>query len=173
MDDQAVVACQIDRPLRAAITVEARCHLGLVVVAGVPPVLDDGTPFPTRWWLSCPLATRRIGRLESIGGVKAMDRHIAATPDFAARMDAANRRYAGERDALVPSDAVHVPAGGVAGIRRGVKCLHAHYADHAAGYENPVGEVVAPWIEPLDCATPCVVAQGDRVVRNPEWSEPK
>ncbi len=50
-----------------------------------------------------------------------------------------------------------------------MKCLHAHYADHAAGNENPVGAAVAPWIEPLDCTVPCV-AEG---VANPDWVEPK
>jgi len=173
VDDQAVVACQIDRPLRAAITVEARCHLGVAVVAGVPPLLDDGTPFPTRWWLSCPLAGRRIGRLESVGGVKAMDRHIASDAVFAARMEATNARYRAERDALIPDDAGHRPTGGVAGTGGGVKCLHAHYADHAAGRDNPVGQVVAPWIEPLDCTVPCVVEGAGGVTRNPAWSEPK
>ena len=57
------------------------------------------------------------------------------------------------------------PSGGVAGNQTGVKCLHAHYAHHAAGGENPVGEIVASWIEPLDCDVPCVV-DGEM---NPAW----
>jgi hypothetical protein len=31
----------------------------------------------------------------------------------------------------------------VAGTRRGVKCLHAHYAWHLAGGDDPVGRWVA------------------------------
>ena len=69
MDDDAVVAAQIGRPLRSAAVTARRCHLGLPVVITVPPLLDDGTPFPTRYWLCCPLAQRRVGRLESSGGV--------------------------------------------------------------------------------------------------------
>lgn len=144
----------------------ATCHLGLPVVAEVPPILDDGTPFPTRYWLTCPLAVRRIGRLEGSGGVKQMERWVEAAA--AERFAAANERYAAERDALVPTDAVHRPDGGVAGTKAGVKCLHAHYADHAAGNDNPVGEVVAPWVEPLDCQRPCVVGES----LNPDWREP-
>ncbi len=163
---EAVLAAQIGRPLRAESVVVASCHLGLPVVAEVPPVLDDGTPFPTRYWLTCPLAVRRIGRLEGSGGVKQMERwvEVAAAERFAA----ANERYAAERDALVPPDAIHRPDGGVAGTKAGVKCLHAHYADHAAGNDNPVGEVVAPWVEPLDCQSPCVVGES----LNPDWREP-
>ncbi len=136
------------------------------MVAQVPPVLDDGTPFPTLYWLSCPLAVKRIGRLEGMGGVKQMERWVAESAG--SRFEAANRRYAESRDALISGEPVHRPDGGVAGTRAGVKCLHAHYADHAAGNDNPVGEAVAPWVEPLDCTVPCVVDDA----LNPEWREP-
>jgi hypothetical protein len=172
IDDAALVA-QIERPLRAPGDVAVRCHLGLPVVTRVPPLLDDGTPFPTRFWLTCPLAVRRIGRLEAAGGVKTMERRAAADPAFGAALDEAHRRYAAERDAVLPGDATPRPAGGVGGAARGVKCLHAHYADHAAGNGNPVGVLVAPWVEPLDCEVPCVVDAGDAAVRNPAWREPR
>ncbi len=172
MDDQRVVAVQIGRPLRASIEVASRCPLGLPVVAAVPPLLDDGTPFPTRYWLTCPLACTRVGRLESVGGVKAMDRWAASQPGFAAGLREADRRYAVERDSWLPEGADPRPSGGVGGRGRGVKCLHAHYADRRAGNENPVGELIAPWVEPLDCLVPCVI-ETDGPTMNPSWSEPK
>ena len=173
MDDGRVVAAQIDRPLRSSADVATRCPLGLPVVTRVPPVLDDGTPFPTRYWLSCPLAVRRIGRIESVGGVAALQRYAAANPEFDERLAAAHRRYAAERDSAVPDGAAHPPTGGVGGteIGAGIKCLHAHYGDHAAGNDNPVGQAVAPFVEPLDCTVACVIAEGDSVVRNPAWRE--
>ena len=171
MNDDRVVAAQLERPLRAPAAVEVRCHLGLPVVIRVPPVLDDGTPFPTRWWLTCPLAVRRIGRLEGAGGVRAAERHLASHPEDAERMRGAHGRYAAERDGAIPAGAVRRPVGGVAGIRgEGVKCLHAHFADRAAGHDNPVGDLVAPWVEPLDCSVACVL--GGDVGRNPEWRAP-
>jgi hypothetical protein len=101
-----------------------------------------------------------------------MDRRAAAIPEFGRRLQAAHARYAAERDAALPPGAEHGPSGGVAGTSGGVKCLHAHYADHAAGNDNPVGETVAPWVEPFACAEPCVVALDDRVVVNGRWREP-
>ncbi len=172
MDDEVVVAAQIGRPLRSPAAVGVRCRLGLPVVVVVPPVLDDGTPFPTRYWLCCPLALRRVGRLESAGGVAAVERRAAADPGFCARLDEAHRRYAAERDAALVGEGPH-PSGGVGGARAGVKCLHAHYADHAIGNDNPVGEMVAPWVEPLDCAEPCVVEEAGRAVVNSRWREPR
>jgi hypothetical protein len=144
------------------------------VVIAVPPHLDGGTPFPTRYWLTCPLATRRIGRLESHGGVRAADEKIAHDPSFRARFDAAMARYAADRDAVVTADAPpYRPSGGVGGSHHGVKCLHAHYADHAAGNDNPVGEETASAIEPLDCTVECVALVDGTPGRNPEWREPK
>jgi hypothetical protein len=172
VSDAQVVEVQIGRPLRAPVEVVSRCHLGLPVVVAVPPLLDDGTPFPTRYWLTCPLATKRVGRLESIGGVKRMEKRAEIDPEFARRLEETHRRYASERDALLPPDASPRPTGGVAGAARGVKCLHAHYADHRAGNDNPVGEAVSWWVEPLDCDRPCVLV-GTEVRVNPEWREPR
>ncbi len=169
MSDRGVLEAQIGRPLRADSTVVVRCPLALPVVAKVPPILDDGTPFPTQYWLTCPLAVTRVGRLEALGGVRHMDRRAGIDASFRAALEAAHRRYASERDEQVPPGSDPAPTGGVAGSRGGVKCLHAHYADHAAGNANPVGAVVAPWVEPLDCDEACVVGG----VRNPDWSEPR
>lgn len=173
MGDREVVGVQLGRPLRSEADVVARCHLDVPVVTRVPPRLDDGTPFPTRYWLSCPLAVVRVDRIEAAGGVAAMDRRRASDRAFADRLDAAHQRYRADRDAALDAGSGPRPSGGVAGSTGGVKCLHAHYADHAAGNDNPVGEWVAGQVEPLDCRVPCVVDGPDGPVRNPEWVEPR
>ena len=165
MDDQAVIEIQIGRPPRADSKTVSRCHLDLPVVVQVPPILDDGTPFPTLYWLTCPLATIRIGRLEGAGGVKRMEQKADVDPDFGESLQAAHASYAAKREALIPEGASPIPSGGVGGTRAGVKCLHAHYAHARSGDANPVGELVASWIEPLDCLVPCVVAGAV----NPAW----
>ncbi len=172
--DVDAVAVQIGRPPRSQVDVVARCHLSQPVVIAVPPHLDDGTPFPTRYWLTCPLAVRRIGRAEAAGGVQAAADRIDTDPVSAARHLAAMNRYAAERDALI--DESHLgprPSGGVGGSGGGVKCLHAHYADHAAGNDNPVGEDTAAVVEPLDCTVTCVALVGGIPQRNPDWVEPR
>ena len=165
-NDREVVETQIGRPLRADSEVVARCHLGLPVVVEVPPHLDDGTPFPTLFWLTCPLAVARIGRLEGAGGVKRMEAKAEADPVFAAALEQAQAEYSSEREARVVDRSGPIPTGGVGGAAAGVKCLHAHYAHRAAGRENPIGVLVSGWIEPLDCEVPCVVEGAI----NPSWS---
>lgn len=174
MNDRDIVRVQLGRSPRSSFEVKAVCHLGLPVVISVPPFLEDGTPFPTRYWLTCPLAGRRIGRVESRGGVKAAEARIEAEPDFAERHRAAMERYERQRDALIPEDTAGPrPTGGVGGARAGVKCLHAHYADYVSGHDNPIGEAIAPEVEPSDCAMPCVINQGGIADRNPDWREPR
>ena len=174
MDDRSVVEIQIGRPARSQVVVESRCHLGLPVVIGVPPILDDGTPFPTTHWLTCRLATLRVSRLESAGGVRESDERIASDDAFALQFGVAMKRYEDHRDSLIPTSWEGPrPSGGIAGSRGGVKCLHAQYADTAAGNDdNPVGAGVAAAIQPLDCFVPCVVQDEGSWVRNVAWTEP-
>jgi hypothetical protein len=94
-----------------------------------------------------------------------MEGKAASDPLFAAALEQAHADYAAERDAAITDADAPAPSGGVGGSARGVKCLHAHYAHHAAGGPNPVGELVDGWIGPLDCVVPCVV-DGEM---NPEW----
>lgn len=173
MDDRPVVELQIGRTARSPVNVRSRCHLGLPVVIDVPPLLDDGTPFPTTHWLTCPLAQLRISRIESSGGVQKADADLLIDSALAAEFAETNQRYATDRDSLIPEDWTGAkPSGGVAGSRGGVKCLHAQYADTAAGNQNPIGERVAAEIEPLDCSVGCVIGLGSDVVMNESWTEP-
>jgi hypothetical protein len=90
---------------------------------------------PTRFWLLDRKLVKAIGRLESTGAV---DR--AETEVDPVALQAAHDAYAAERDRLVPDDhAGPRPYGGVGGTRLGVKCLHAHYANHLVGADDPVG----------------------------------
>lgn len=173
LTDEEIVEVQLGRPVRGDIRVAHRCVLGLPVVVDVPPVLPSGEPFPTTYWLSCPLAHRRIARLEEAGGVRTMDARVASEPEFAERLEAAHARYAAERDRRVPADARHKPRGGVAGTSaRGVKCLHAHYADAIVGHDNPVGAWVMENAGAMRCEFPCAVAGEAGPRKNAAWREP-
>ncbi|MGD9798476.1 MAG: DUF501 domain-containing protein [Acidimicrobiia bacterium] len=115
-----------------------RDALGDPVVLRNAPLLDDGTPMPTRYWLCGPALRQAVGRLEADGGVRAAE--AAVDP---ADLAAAHARYAAERDAaLPPGHAGPAPHGGVGGTRVGVKCLHAHYAGFLAGGDDPGGRWV-------------------------------
>jgi hypothetical protein len=149
-DDVAEVAALIGRPPGAAFHVVVRHDDGRPVVICNAPFLDDGTPMPTRYWLVDPELRARIGTLESTGGVRAAEAAVA--PEALA---AAHDRYAAEREAVIdPSHVGPRPTGGVGGTRRGVKCLHAHYAWYLAGGDDPVGAWVHAQLPLVHAAAP-------------------
>ena len=131
----AKVAALLGRPPRGDFEVVVIDAAGEPVVIRNAPLLDDGTPMPTRYWLVGPGLREAIGRLEAAGGVKAAE----ATVDPAV-LAAAHEAYRAERDQAMPLGHVGPrPSGGVGGTRQGVKCLHAHYAWFLAGGDDPVG----------------------------------
>jgi hypothetical protein len=103
------------------------------------PLLDDGTPMPTLFWLVDARLREAVSRLEAGGGVKQAEGALSATA-----VAEAHERYRAERDrTLPPGHAGPRPSGGVGGTRRGVKCLHAHLAWYLVGGDDPVGA----WVE--------------------------
>jgi hypothetical protein len=119
--------------------VVVRDAAGGPVVIRNEPLLDDGTPMPTRYWLVGRAESIAVSQLESAGGVRDAERDVEPT-----LVADAHARYAHERDAALPADWPGPrPSGGVGGTRRGVKCLHAHYAWHLAGGDDPIGRWVA------------------------------
>ena len=109
------------------------------VVIRNAPLLADGTPMPTRYWLVGAAARRAVDRLEAGGGVRRAERELNAD-----EVRRAHEAYAAERDAAVPPGwSGPRPSGGVGGTRTGIKCLHAHYAWYLAGGLDPVGRWVA------------------------------
>jgi hypothetical protein len=137
-DAEYVEACLGRRP-ESRWEVAARRADGRPTVIRNEPFLGDGTPMPTRYWLIDPDLLRRIGTIESNGGVRQSEADI--DPDELAD---AHARYAAERDAAIAPDHTGPrPSGGVGGTRVGVKCLHTHYAWFLAGGDDPVGA----WVE--------------------------
>lgn len=145
-----VEAC-LGRPPRAPFAIAARNVDGRPSVIANPPFLDDGTPMPTRFWLIDPELHRRIGGLESDGGVDEAEAEIGL--DTLAEV---HDRHGRDRDSMVaPGHTGPRPSGGVGGTRIGLKCLHTHYAWYLAGGDDPVGAWVqarldgAGWVDDL------------------------
>jgi uncharacterized protein len=138
-DDVAELTALLGRPPQAEFEVVVRTPAGRPAVIRNAPLLDDGTPMPTRYWLVDRELSIAVSRLESSGGVR--DAEAAVDPE---EVQAAHDAYAAERDAaLPPGYAGPRPHGGVGGTRTGVKCLHAHYASYLVDGTDPIGAWVA------------------------------
>jgi uncharacterized protein len=128
--DARVVSWQLGRRAKPFRRVAARCAHGFPAVTEQAPFGDDGEPFPTTYYLTCPWLVAGIARVEAGGGVERFSRAAASDPELArslADADAEQRRLRPELDV------------GIAGarIRENLKCLHAHAAFALArpGYE--------------------------------------
>ena len=87
-----------------------------------------------------------MGTLESQGGVKQAEKECSHDS-----IKEAHDRYKKERDLLLSDSYTGLrPTGGVGGTRKGVKCLHAHYAWFLAGGEDPVGVWVDTALKEID-----------------------
>ena len=108
------------------------------IVVKNEPLLFDGTPMPTRYWLVGPKEHMAVSRLESAGFIDLAESEVDAE-----ELRLTHERYAAERDSAIPKDHTGPrPHGGVAGTRVGVKCLHAHYANWLVNKTDVVGQWV-------------------------------
>ena len=96
-EDVTALTQLLGRPPRAAFDVVVRRPTGEPVVIRNAPLLDDGTPMPTRYWLVDRKLHARVARLESAGGVRAAEHAVDAD-----ELQRAHDRYATERDAAMP-----------------------------------------------------------------------
>jgi hypothetical protein len=118
------------------------------------PRLDDGSPFPTLFWLTCPLLTKRASRLESDGEMAVINDGLGRDSGLRDRVAGALTRYRARRDDHERLDAVVPPGGGPDRI----KCLHAHLAHQLADPPNPIGAITLARAGWPDCVAPCVAA---------------
>ena len=138
--DVAAIEEQLGRTPRGLIRVAWRCSCGKPGVVVTAPRLPDGTPFPTTYYLTCPLAVAGCSTLEARGVMAEMTTRLGEDAELAARYAAAHDAYLADRRALgeVP-EIDRVSAGG---MPTRVKCLHVLVA-HALGAGpgvNPLGD---------------------------------
>lgn len=139
VDDVVALTALLGRPPHAEFEVVVRNpETGTPVVIRNAPFLDDGTPMPTRYWLVDRELVAAVSRIEATGGVRQAEEEVDSEI-----LEAAHNAYAAERDVAIPAGHVGPrPSGGVGGTRKGVKCLHAHLANHLATGDDPIGRWV-------------------------------
>ena len=88
------------------------------------PRLDDGTPFPTTYYVTCAL-DQRHRHLEGDGCMREMEDRLAVDDALRGQYLGAHERYLAERRQLGGSGDRRISAGG---MPRRVKCLHVWWA---------------------------------------------
>lgn len=118
--DLDAVAKQLGREPRGVLEISYRSPDGQPGVVKTAPRLDDGTPFPTLYYLTDQRLTAEASRLESKGIMRQMSDRLSRDKDLAADYQKAHERYLEMRDAI--EDLGTDFSGG--GMPERVKCLH-------------------------------------------------
>ncbi|MBK5249345.1 MAG: DUF501 domain-containing protein [Actinomycetales bacterium] len=138
--DLQVLAEQLGRPARGVVSVAARCVCGRPTVVRTAPRLEDGTPFPTSFYLTCPPAVSALSTLEGTGVMREMSERLLEDPELASAYRAAHEDYLRRRAELGSvAELENISAGG---MPTRVKCLHvlvAHSLAVGRGV-NPLGD---------------------------------
>jgi len=134
MTDEELVARQIGRAPRAFARVVVRCPFGRPAVTEQTPFDEDGRPFPTQYYVTCPYLVAAISRLEAAGGVERWSAAVAESPALRADLDAATvvqqrvrRELAAGRTGVDHGASLDAGIGGSRNPGQ-LKCLHAHVA---------------------------------------------
>ncbi|WP_454778400.1 DUF501 domain-containing protein [Georgenia muralis] len=135
--DLEVLAEQLGRVPRGVVAVAARCVCGRPTVVRTAPRLDDGTPFPTTYYLTSPGAVKAASTLEAEGAMVGMNEALAQDADLRAAYLAAHEDYVARRSEL--GDVPEIAGVSAGGMPTRVKCLHA-----LLGHTLAVGPGVNP-----------------------------
>lgn len=136
----AVVSSQLGRAARGVIGIAARCVCGNPTVVATAPRLDDGTPFPTFYYLTHPAATAAMSTLEATQVMPELARMLEDDDGIAAAYARAHEAYLADRAQF--GDVPEIDGISAGGMPTRVKCLHA-LAGHALAAGpgvNPVGD---------------------------------
>lgn len=156
--DLAAVEQQLGRRPRGVVAVAHRCPCGAPDVVETLPRLDDGTPFPTTFYVTCPRLTGAISTLESSGLMARMTERLGEDADLAGRYRAAHDDYLRRRARL--GDVPEIDGISAGGMPTRVKCLHVlvGHALAAGSGVNPLGdealEALGAWWAPGSCVAP-------------------
>jgi hypothetical protein len=160
-DDVRAIEAQLGRPPRAIHAVGHRCPCGNPDVVTTEPRLEDGTPFPTTFYLTCPRAASMIGTLEASGLMREMTDRLAEDGDLAAGYERAHEAYLAARAEVAEATGQRVPE--IDGVSAGgmparVKCLHVLAGQALAQGRgvNPLGDEVLDVLGEWWTAGPCV-----------------
>lgn len=136
--DREAFTAQLGRPPRGILAVAYRCTHQVPAVVQTAPRLEDGTPFPTMYYLCCKELNAAVSRMESAGLMRDMTERLTTDADLAAHYRSAHESYLATRNALGELG-IAVTAGGMPDR---VKCLHvlvAHSLAVGRGV-NPLGD---------------------------------
>lgn len=145
-EDTALLREQLGREPRGVHGIAARCACGVPLVVATVPRLENGTPFPTTFYLTEPGLVAACSRLEARGEMYRMSEELQEDEARAEAYRRAHEDYLRRRreigTAAGTGDVPEIEGISAGGMPVRVKCLHAlvGHALAAGPGVNPVGD---------------------------------
>ena len=154
--DRAFVEIQLGRPPRDIHGIAFRCPCGAPAVVETRPRLEDGTPFPTFFYATCPRLTSAISTLENSSLMSEMNERLAHDAELSGAYRAAHDDYLAAR-ATAGMDVPEIADISAGGMPDRVKCLHSLVAHSLAAGEgvNPLGDEARSLLRQWWLNSPC------------------
>ena len=130
VEDLEAVTKQLGRPVRDIVAIAARCICGNPIVVQTKPRLEDGTPFPTVYYLTLQAATSAVSTLEAEGLMTRLQDQLGQDKDLANNYQSAHLSYLSDRAELGLVEEIEGISAG--GMPTRVKCLHSLVAHSLA-----------------------------------------
>ncbi|MGO1397988.1 MAG: DUF501 domain-containing protein [Brevibacterium yomogidense] len=144
--DRERVRVQLNRLPRGVVGVASRTAGGEPIVVATAPRLDDGTPFPTTYYLTHPDYVTEASRLEANGVMAELTAELADDEELQAAYARAHTQYLADRARIGREagldEVAEVADFSAGGMPTRIKCLHALVGHSLAAGPgvNPVGD---------------------------------
>lgn len=144
--DFATLKDQLGRVPRGVVGIAARSTSGDPLVVATAPRLEDGTPFPTTFYLTHPAYVAECSRLEASGIMAEWTAEISEDEELSAAYAQAHSAYLATRSEIGEmagiAEVVEIKDYSAGGMPTRVKCLHALVGHSLAAGPgtNPIGD---------------------------------
>ncbi|AKI98085.1 DUF501 domain-containing protein [Kosmotoga pacifica] len=173
--EKKIVEQQLGREVKNNFTVVKKCRWGYPQCIQ-SSLITEGKPFPTLFWLTCPLLSKEVSRLEEKGWIKRFEENLQNSEELFQRYLKAHRATIELKASLVKANNLKnwqkeaLLGRGIGGIKnlKTVKCLHLQLANYLSGIKNPIGESVWKMLSIKECNEDnvlCKTLEGDNEKR--------
>lgn len=155
--EKKIIELQLERKIDNNFVTIKRCIWNFPKVIRSYP-LKNNRPFPTIFWLTCPLLIKNVSRLEEKGMIKYFEKKLQQEPEMKKSFLLAHETTKKLRKALLSEKAPYwikkdLISRGIGGTKNHltVKCLHLQLANFLGGIDNPIGEEVWKSMDIVNC----------------------
>ncbi|MFO7880946.1 MAG: DUF501 domain-containing protein [Kosmotogaceae bacterium] len=144
--EKEIIELQLRRKVENVFVNVKKCTWGYPQVIRSSPIKNN-KPFPTMFWLTCPLLYKSVSRMEEKGMIKYFEERLRKDQKMKESFLKAHESTQKLRKKLTPEKApswIHKELlnKGIGGTKNllSVKCLHLQLANYLGGIDNPIGK---------------------------------